>query len=295
VTDEPPKKGKTMNYFKIFNESDKHNNFQFKDGLNTDSQKFNSNPNQECGSGGLYFSNENNILGFLEYGDFIREVEIPADETNILHFENKSRAKSLFLHPKKDLRKVETWHWLKEKNVNIRVDYENALRWAATYGHLEVVKYLVQNGANVNNNSALRWAAYNGHLEIVKFLLENGANVHAWNDSALRSAAENGHLEIVEFLVQNGANVHANNNSALRWAAIYGHLEVVKFLLEDVANVHALKDSALRFAAEHGHLEVVKYLVQNGANVNAYDDFALLYAAQNGHLEIVEYLESLLY
>jgi hypothetical protein len=221
-----------VRYFKIFNEDDNHNNFQFQNGLNIDSQKFNSNPNQECGSGGLYFSNENNILGFLHYGPFIREVEVPENETNIVHFENKSRAKSLFLYPKKDLRKLETWHWLKGKNVNITVGYDYALRWAAR----------------------------NGHFEIVKFLLENGANVNAMEDYALCSAAENGHFEIVKFLLENGANVNVLDDYSLRWAARNGHFEIVKFLLENGANVHACKDYALRHAAANGHLEIVEYL-----------------------------------
>jgi ankyrin repeat protein len=253
-----------MRYFKIFNELDNHNNFQFKDGSNTDSQKFNSNPNQKCGSGGLYFSNKNNILEFLHYGPFIREVEIPKYEKNIVHFKDKSRAKSLFLHPKKDLRKLETWHWLKEKKVNLRVDYENALRWAA----------------------------YNGNLEIVKFLVQNGANVNAEDDSALLFAAENGHLEVVEFLLENGADVNAMEDQALRWAAYNGNLEVCQFLVKSGANVHALEVQALCCAAENGHLEVVKFLVKNGPNVDAWKKYALSWAAENNHLEVVEYLET---
>jgi len=48
----------------------------------------------------------------------------------------------------------------------------NYLCWAAERGHLEVVKYLIENGANIHaaDDYALRWAAYNGHLEIVKYL-----------------------------------------------------------------------------------------------------------------------------
>jgi hypothetical protein len=191
-----------MGYFKIFNESDKHNNFQFQNGLNIDSQEFNPNPDQKYVKGGFYFSNENNILWFLSYGNFIREVEIPENETNIVHFEDKSRAKSLFLHPKKDLRKLKTWLWLKQKNVNLNVNEDQALRWAAQNGYLEIVEFLLENSANLktNENYALSEAARNGHLEIVKFLVKNGANVHAWNNYALRWAAENNHLEVVKYL-----------------------------------------------------------------------------------------------
>jgi ankyrin repeat protein len=41
----------------------------------------------------------------------------------------------------------------------------------------------------------LRVAAGNGHLDIVRFLVENGADVNKsyWNDTPLRVAAGNGH------------------------------------------------------------------------------------------------------
>ena len=51
----------------------------------------------------------------------------------------------------------------------------------------------------------------NGHLEIVKYLVENGANINEKNkdgDTPLICASINGHLEIVKYLCQNGDNVN---------------------------------------------------------------------------------------
>jgi hypothetical protein len=47
-----------------------------------------------------------------------------------------------------------------------------ALRWAARYGHLETVKYLVSAGANVRarDDCALQWAAEKGHTAVVDYL-----------------------------------------------------------------------------------------------------------------------------
>ena len=47
-----------------------------------------------------------------------------------------------------------------------------------------------------------RWAAFNGHLEIVAFLLDNGADLHARNDGALREARANGHTAVVALLLE---------------------------------------------------------------------------------------------
>ena len=52
---------------------------------------------------------------------------------------------------------------------------------ASQLGHIEVVKYLVQHGANVNarDSYALRWAARYGHIEVVKYLKSKGAREFA--------------------------------------------------------------------------------------------------------------------
>jgi ankyrin repeat protein len=56
------------------------------------------------------------------------------------------------------------------------------------------------NVQQVLDDNALREASRNGHEEVVKILIEAGANVHAWDDNALREASRNGHLEVVKLL-----------------------------------------------------------------------------------------------
>ena len=49
---------------------------------------------------------------------------------------------------------------------------DDALRWASWYGHLQIVKYLVQKGVDIHaqKDAALMWASKNGHLQVVKYL-----------------------------------------------------------------------------------------------------------------------------
>jgi len=49
-------------------------------------------------------------------------------------------------------------------------------------------------------NEGLKWASRYGHVEVVKVLLDSGANVHADDDRALQWASENGHVEVVKVL-----------------------------------------------------------------------------------------------
>ena len=59
-----------------------------------------------------------------------------------------------------------------------------ALHSAAVGGSLEVVRYLVENGEDVNArtegvaSTALHWAARQGNLELLRYLVENGAEVN---------------------------------------------------------------------------------------------------------------------
>jgi ankyrin repeat protein len=55
------------------------------------------------------------------------------------------------------------------------------LHWASYYGHKDIVKYLIEIGANVNTTSIdgktpIYWAKQNGHREVVDLLIHYGAN-----------------------------------------------------------------------------------------------------------------------
>jgi len=83
-----------------------------------------------------------------------------------------------------------------------------------------------------HQNKTYRKRYGNGHIEIVKYLVENGADIHAYNDEALQLSTKKGHIGVVKFLVENGANIHVNDDIALRWSAENGHTEIVEYLKE---------------------------------------------------------------
>jgi ankyrin repeat protein len=147
--------------------------------------------------------------------------------------------------------------------------------------------------------TALIAAIASGHVEIVKTLLNAGAEVNPktwYDDIPLVFAAQKGQAEIVRALIDAGANFNLGFDfTPLYEAATEGHSEVVKILIEAGADVNQTDEdghTALMAAAYEGHLEVVKLLVEAGADVNAWGQGAtpLLRAATGGQQEVYDYL-----
>jgi len=93
--------------------------------------------------------------------------------------------------------------------------------WAAAKeGHVEVIKQLIANGADINakepdnGSTPLIIAVAYGQNDAASVLIENGAKINAKNNdgsTALHSAAFLGHAAIVKLLLENGAKVNAKN------------------------------------------------------------------------------------
>ena len=277
-----------MKYYKILRFDMKHHGFVYKEGLNIDTEPFDETP--DC-RGGLFFSDAEHILSFVDYGDLIAEVEIPIGE-KLVKVEDKYKAHAIVLKNIKSIWTVDTFKYFIEEDIDIHVQNDYAFQYACETGNLELVKFWVDNNADIihaDDDLALQLAARNGYLEVVRYLINNGADIHADNDWALQLAAKNGYLEVVRYLINNGADIHADDDLALQLAVEKGYLEVVKCLIDNGANIHADDDDALRWAAEYGYLDIVKYLAGHGANIHANDDWAFKY----GTPKVVAYLNSL--
>lgn len=92
---------------------------------------------------------------------------------------------------------------------------------AAFFGHTEVVRFLLESGADVDTPSRnglkvtpLNSAAAGRHYEIAMLLLERGANPNMRQSGdfvPLHAAAQNGQIEMVKILLQYGADKDLKN------------------------------------------------------------------------------------
>ncbi len=162
-----------------------------------------------------------------------------------------------------------------------------ALLSACERGHPEIVKLLLEVGANPNFKSLegltpLAIASRQGNTEIAKLLLARGADIKARTENgktALNLASGRGQLDLVKLLLENQADLGAadlDGGTALTEAARHGHGEVVQFLLRMKAGLSAQSarflDKQLLLATLQGDRERIKELLALGASVNAQTD-----------------------
>ncbi len=58
---------------------------------------------------------------------------------------------------------------------------------------------------NLNLDLLLETVATNGHLDIVRYLVSEGADINYNSSSSVKSAYKNGHLDVVDYLVSQGS------------------------------------------------------------------------------------------
>lgn len=162
------------------------------------------------------------------------------------------------------------------------------LHYAVDWGNLNIVKKLIDKGADIemkqsNGQTALVRAVTYDKYDIAKYLIQIGANlevsckypyVNNMIGTPLHFALWNNNFIGAKLLLDAGANINSNKYySALRKAAGDGDLEKVKLLVKwgaDVKQVESYGKTALIDAAGNGHTHIVKYLVDQGADINFY-------------------------
>jgi hypothetical protein len=176
----------------------------------------------------------------------------------------------------------------------LRLNFDNALKWAAGAGYRHIIDFLYQragNNLNLNLNRAASHAAYQGQLGMVQYLITLSDGTINLND-VLVGATHGNQIKVAEYLIQSGAT---NLNGALFEASMSGQLEMVKFFLEQDTYAIGLLNESLGEAARYGHLDIVKALIQAGANdLTEATNQARRSWTHRGRHDVCEYLESLI-
>jgi hypothetical protein len=165
-------------------------------------------------------------------------------------------------------------------NVKLGEEGKTQLHHCAMNGLTSSVKRLLSfrninvNVKDVYGMTPLHEAAINGHVEIVRLLLQNGADVNSKSNigmTTLHFAAINGHVDILHLLVENGADLEAQNNDgwrALHYAVVNSRLPIIQELISRYhVDINARTKSgrtSWRMAREKNSLFTLAFLTANG-------------------------------
>lgn len=158
-------------------------------------------------------------------------------------------------------------------------DAGDELRRAAGAGDVARVKELLDKGTDVNaansyGGTALAFACDRGHTEVVKLLLERGANPNTQDTfyklSPVAWAAQRGYVEIVKLLLDRGAAP----DPQILMTGIYGEQPaIVKLMLERTKPGEDALSDALAIADQVGNAEIAEILKAAGAKPLAAANF----------------------
>ena len=138
-------------------------------------------------------------------------------------------------------------------NETFKGDYKldsMSIRYAAGYGHLKILQYLVKNNFQYDWK-ACKDAVENGHLDCLKFLHESGCKL---NDNISKHAIKYGNLECVKYLYKNNCPF-VYNSSIL--AVRYEKLNILKYILSN--NLFVDKDLAAQILFNNNKTDFENY------------------------------------
>eukprot|EP01105_Mastigella_eilhardi_P005139 TRINITY_DN16921_c0_g1_i1.p1 TRINITY_DN16921_c0_g1~~TRINITY_DN16921_c0_g1_i1.p1 ORF type:complete len:605 (-),score=144.78 TRINITY_DN16921_c0_g1_i1:46-1860(-) len=192
--------------------------------------------------------------------------------------------------------------------TTMNADGASLLHSASFFGHLEIVQYLLNLGADVDcltsetHQTPLQWAASAGFASVVHFLLKQGADLNHADTrgyNAAHLAVQHDQEICVHYLLQKGLSVDCIDNEGhtpLHWAVYRGYEGLVMYLLKcqaDIGKPDHTGFTPLHWAANRGNLSIAMILVTEGADPKALDAHGVTpeqVAQEKHYLRIASYL-----
>ena len=254
------------------------------DDINKTEQSNNSSINTNETEETTYYSyTDKEIISFIESGDFqtIKKlIESKSLDVNYnLDIDEYSKSTPLIQAIK--YKQTDIINYLLENNadVNLKEELTGFTPLMASLHDITITELLIEKGADIEAKdddgiNALVYASTYNNEEMVKFLLEKGADANTVCEienehtdiasTPLMNAAYRGNTNIINMLLENGADINYTTDfgmTALMMAASFNQFEAAKVLLENNADT-SITDEYGRTALDLAKLEDYKDIVE---------------------------------
>mgnify|MGYP005991687347 CR=1 FL=1 len=218
-------------------------------------------------------------------------------------------------------KKIEEVKILLKKGADINLQEKNDLKgsplmYAASTGDIVLCQLLIENDANINQldinkDHALNWATFYGHIDVMKLLIQKGTDLsikskhgtavdvalRLWHKDSVANVFKSTKLarsltkkesKFIKYLkssdnkslnklLKKGVSPNLKDEigtPVLQLVSQTGNKSMVDFLVSKGADVNCknrVGQTPLAWASRFGKIEVVKALINNGADVNLTD------------------------
>ncbi|PVV04785.1 hypothetical protein BB560_000709 [Smittium megazygosporum] len=218
-------------------------------------------------------------MGYLHDSETYDQIKQAIKDENYNSLDESSFTQStifgLHVSCKKD--RLEIVKYLLNLVVYIHRDDEIALIYAAKGGSTHMIRFLVENGANLDDHGEKAFICALGHdkVDAAEFFVDKGVKLEANKESLLvkASASARGNVDFVKFLAENGPNgavsIDLKNNTLLYIATFFLNKDIVEYLLDKRFDIHSNNDSALMWEKFKNNKYIFDCVLRNRANASA--------------------------
>ncbi|CAF1144270.1 unnamed protein product [Rotaria sordida] len=168
------------------------------------------------------------------------------------------------------------------KVIQLKESFQPIINEAASYGHLDIVRKLIEDGQSVHTQNMLQRtplheACVSGNGQLVSELLDSGALIDQRDSQGmtpLHVAASHGTLKCIRILCEKGCEINAQDNlgqTAAHYSAMHNHVDTLKYLVNvnhiDLSISNNESKLPIHYAAKHGSNNVLTFFFQSNLTI----------------------------
>ncbi len=249
-------------YYKITNQEETHNGFQYQDGLNVVNEEFDDRGASAIGI--AYFTDINHVPLFYGRGINIRKVTLPDTDSDfemVATEDGKFRVNRIILGEKMSLFDPKTYQDL---GLNMQ-DNNYLVYFACKYKNFDFLNWWLTSGLELYYAYyIIDHASKNGDFDILNWWLKSGLKLEFSADSMIFAAA-NGRADVLDWWIESGLRWKCLP-SAVDEASTNGHVNVLEWFKKNMC-VPGYTGAAFNGAFENNHIAVLDWWLNSGLKI----------------------------